>query len=181
VSLAKSAFRREGRKALSSTGAAKTRRRDFGIDLQEVAAAGSRAVMKGSSRRSRVDGERVWHTLERSATRSSTKKPWSRPPSDVVFLNFHATAQNCMLEADNNDTDTIPRTYTQGYQNADDAQEFLEAQHEMQDGAVDVVESGERPEGADMPEQANEERVTTPYMTKYERARILGTRALQIS
>jgi len=28
---------------------------------------------------------------------------------------------------------------------------------------------------------ANQERVTTPYMTKYERARILGTRALQIS
>lgn len=26
-----------------------------------------------------------------------------------------------------------------------------------------------------------EERTTTPYMTKYERARILGTRALQIS
>ncbi|CCD26907.1 DNA-directed RNA polymerase core subunit RPO26 NDAI_0J00150 [Naumovozyma dairenensis CBS 421] len=28
---------------------------------------------------------------------------------------------------------------------------------------------------------AKEERTTTPYMTKYERARILGTRALQIS
>ncbi|KAL7425211.1 subunit common to RNA polymerases I, II, and III [Cryptotrichosporon argae] len=27
----------------------------------------------------------------------------------------------------------------------------------------------------------NEQRVTTPYMTKYERARVLGTRALQIS
>ncbi|GAP89758.1 putative DNA-directed RNA polymerase and III subunit RPABC2 [Rosellinia necatrix] len=27
----------------------------------------------------------------------------------------------------------------------------------------------------------NEERTTTPYMTKYEKARILGTRALQIS
>ena len=26
----------------------------------------------------------------------------------------------------------------------------------------------------------NENRVTTPYMTKYERARVLGTRALQI-
>lgn len=26
----------------------------------------------------------------------------------------------------------------------------------------------------------NEERITTPYMTKYEKARILGTRALQI-
>nr|ODN90929.1 DNA-directed RNA polymerase I, II, and III subunit RPABC2 [Cryptococcus depauperatus CBS 7855] len=29
--------------------------------------------------------------------------------------------------------------------------------------------------------KANEIRVTTPYMTKYERARVLGTRALQIS
>ena len=28
---------------------------------------------------------------------------------------------------------------------------------------------------------ANENRSTTPYMTKYEKARILGTRALQIS
>jgi DNA-directed RNA polymerase I, II, and III subunit RPABC2 len=27
----------------------------------------------------------------------------------------------------------------------------------------------------------NKERITTPYMTKYERARVLGTRALQIS
>ncbi|ORY07228.1 RNA polymerase Rpb6 [Basidiobolus meristosporus CBS 931.73] len=27
----------------------------------------------------------------------------------------------------------------------------------------------------------NKEKYTTPYMTKYERARILGTRALQIS
>ncbi|OJJ57094.1 hypothetical protein ASPSYDRAFT_47393 [Aspergillus sydowii CBS 593.65] len=27
----------------------------------------------------------------------------------------------------------------------------------------------------------NEERTTTPYMTKYEKARVLGTRALQIS
>ncbi|KAL1748987.1 RNA polymerase, subunit omega/K/RPB6 [Schizophyllum fasciatum] len=36
-----------------------------------------------------------------------------------------------------------------------------------------VDEHGER--------QPNKERVTTPYLTKYERARILGTRALQIS
>jgi DNA-directed RNA polymerase I, II, and III subunit RPABC2 len=27
---------------------------------------------------------------------------------------------------------------------------------------------------------ANDQRTTTPYMTKYERARVLGTRALQI-
>lgn len=31
------------------------------------------------------------------------------------------------------------------------------------------------------PEEPNKEKVTTKYMTKYEKARILGTRALQIS
>ncbi|KAG8749333.1 hypothetical protein FRC12_013461, partial [Ceratobasidium sp. 428] len=32
----------------------------------------------------------------------------------------------------------------------------------------------------DQQREANKERITTPYLTKYERARILGTRALQI-
>ena len=48
------------------------------------------------------------------------------------------------------------------------------------EGGADVA--GERMElrqGA--PEQPNAERITTKYMTKYEKARILGTRALQIS
>ena len=31
------------------------------------------------------------------------------------------------------------------------------------------------------PEEPNAEKVTTKYMTKYEKARILGARALQIS
>ncbi|KAM0745975.1 DNA-directed RNA polymerases I, II, and III subunit RPABC2-like protein [Meredithblackwellia eburnea MCA 4105] len=43
-----------------------------------------------------------------------------------------------------------------------------------------IIESGAPGQGK-RPDKANEERVTTPYMTKYERARILGTRALQIS
>ncbi|GAA5841544.1 hypothetical protein JCM5353_006612 [Sporobolomyces roseus] len=60
------------------------------------------------------------------------------------------------------------------------AEEYLEtAQHEIQ-GADQVVESGGQSNGQ-TPKTANKERVTTPYMTKYERARILGTRALQIS
>ncbi|GAA5962577.1 hypothetical protein JCM5350_007570 [Sporobolomyces pararoseus] len=59
------------------------------------------------------------------------------------------------------------------------AEEYLEtAQHEVQ--GADVVESGGTANGH-TPKHANKERVTTPYMTKYERARILGTRALQIS
>lgn len=45
----------------------------------------------------------------------------------------------------------------------------------------DIVTSGEVINGATKATEPNKERVTTPYMTKYERARILGTRALQIS
>ncbi|EIN14005.1 subunit common to RNA polymerase I, partial [Punctularia strigosozonata HHB-11173 SS5] len=37
------------------------------------------------------------------------------------------------------------------------------------------------PAGIQGERQPNKVRVTTPYLTKYERARILGTRALQIS
>ncbi|RUS26259.1 hypothetical protein BC938DRAFT_471011 [Jimgerdemannia flammicorona] len=53
-------------------------------------------------------------------------------------------------------------------------------------GGIAVLTSGME---ADMTDDLNEtggasgehkEKVTTPYMTKYERARILGTRALQI-
>jgi DNA-directed RNA polymerase I, II, and III subunit RPABC2 len=53
---------------------------------------------------------------------------------------------------------------------------------------ANVVESGDpsaaanRGKGKDIKDKkiAKENRTTTPYMTKYERARILGTRALQI-
>lgn len=41
-----------------------------------------------------------------------------------------------------------------------------------------IVSSGQAPPNGTGKE--NKERMTTPYMTKYERARILGTRALQI-
>jgi len=37
------------------------------------------------------------------------------------------------------------------------------------------------PAGGDTQPEAPKKKVTTPYMTKYERARVLGTRALQIS
>jgi len=50
--------------------------------------------------------------------------------------------------------------------------------------AMDVDrEPGSRPDlgVVDQQRQPNKERITTPYLTKYERARILGTRALQIS
>ena len=46
----------------------------------------------------------------------------------------------------------------------------------------EVILVGEAPAGrADAVAIARDKRVTTRYMTKYERARVLGTRALQIS
>ena len=46
----------------------------------------------------------------------------------------------------------------------------------------EIIQVGEAPAGrADATTIAKDKRVTTRYMTKYERARVLGTRALQIS
>ena len=48
-------------------------------------------------------------------------------------------------------------------------------------GGVEEAEDSRKPNVDEHGErQPNKERVTTPYLTKYERARILGTRALQI-
>ena len=48
-------------------------------------------------------------------------------------------------------------------------------------GDAQPASGGAGPDAGAVPErQPNKERITTPYLTKYERARILGTRALQI-
>ncbi|GAA6029563.1 hypothetical protein JCM8097_000939 [Rhodosporidiobolus ruineniae] len=70
------------------------------------------------------------------------------------------------------------------YDNPDDAADAIHESGGLAGGEYDadqIVESGQHPGEGEMPKEANKERVTTPYMTKYERARILGTRALQIS
>ncbi|GAA5861827.1 hypothetical protein JCM8547_008568 [Rhodosporidiobolus lusitaniae] len=63
------------------------------------------------------------------------------------------------------------------YEDPDAAADEIDAAQAQDYG---VVESGGQKD-ANTPAEANKEKVTTPYMTKYERARILGTRALQIS
>ncbi|XP_074660513.1 DNA-directed RNA polymerases I, II, and III subunit RPABC2-like [Tubulanus polymorphus] len=58
----------------------------------------------------------------------------------------------------------------------DDAEPLDEVeQAEEETEQVDVLPA------AEPGEVAPENRITTPYMTKYERARVLGTRALQIA
>ena len=56
-----------------------------------------------------------------------------------------------------------------------------EGEEKEEGDADDVVEIDGPGDGVAGQAVALEDRITTPYMTKYERARILGTRALQIS
>ncbi|KAI0375141.1 RNA polymerase Rpb6 [Pilatotrama ljubarskyi] len=55
----------------------------------------------------------------------------------------------------------------------------VENGHEAQNGEAAQPEASAA--GLRGERQPNKVRVTTPYLTKYERARVLGTRALQIS
>ncbi|CAG7848026.1 DNA-directed RNA polymerases I, II, and III subunit RPABC2 Short=RNA polymerases I, II, and III subunit ABC2; AltName: Full=ABC23; AltName: Full=DNA-directed RNA polymerases I, II, and III 23 kDa polypeptide [Serendipita indica DSM 11827] len=53
---------------------------------------------------------------------------------------------------------------------------------EMRDGTSGKrTGAGNTQQQNNEPRKPNKVRITTPYLTKYERARILGTRALQIS
>ncbi|KAG6380844.1 subunit common to RNA polymerase I [Boletus reticuloceps] len=60
-----------------------------------------------------------------------------------------------------------------GVSGADHDQEMANGEEQLPQQPAPSGLQGER--------QPNKVRVTTPYLTKYERARILGTRALQIS
>ncbi|KAK2765350.1 DNA-directed RNA polymerases I II and III subunit RPABC2 [Arachnomyces sp. PD_36] len=97
-------------------------------------------------------------------------------------------------EPADNDFDNEPEAYIEDehldhtHTNGDGEQQFTRTEN-----GETVVVSGDPNAGGgpsskskalDQPRErkvANEDRSTTPYMTKYERARVLGTRALQIS
>ncbi|WVQ96063.1 hypothetical protein IAU59_003163 [Kwoniella sp. CBS 9459] len=75
---------------------------------------------------------------------------------------------------------------TLNYENEDE--ENAQNEEDGANGEIDetmIVESNAPADGerqrTGKAAKPNEIRVTTPYMTKYERARVLGTRALQIS
>ncbi|CAG2106464.1 unnamed protein product [Medioppia subpectinata] len=63
----------------------------------------------------------------------------------------------------------------QDYDDPIDDDDNMEAMDQMDDENVDVLAATQHTP------QVNAKRITTPYMTKYERARVLGTRALQIA
>eukprot|EP00389_Voromonas_pontica_P004237 GDKH01006308.1.p2 GENE.GDKH01006308.1~~GDKH01006308.1.p2 ORF type:complete len:128 (+),score=33.84 GDKH01006308.1:155-538(+) len=56
-------------------------------------------------------------------------------------------------------------------------EDVASVEDEVEDGdGVDILNKDDAIDG-----KPNENRITSPYMTKYEKARIIGTRALQIS
>lgn len=71
------------------------------------------------------------------------------------------------------ETEGQPNGY-EGLNGAEHDQEMVngDASQQPQDTSGAAGMRGER--------QPNKVRITTPYLTKYERARVLGTRALQI-
>ena len=75
----------------------------------------------------------------------------------------------------------IDREFDDGYEEADNEQEE-EARdgEEGEEGDENTIDIDRPEDGVAGHAVAVEDRMTTPYMTKYERARILGTRALQI-
>eukprot|EP00898_Chlorokybus_atmophyticus_P001010 jgi/Chlat1/190/Chrsp1S03257 len=68
------------------------------------------------------------------------------------------------------------------YDEPDEPEDLPEPEEEEEEGPpeVEIDASGQLTTGQP-PQQQERARVTTRYMTKYERARVLGTRALQIS
>ncbi|XP_071491980.1 DNA-directed RNA polymerases I, II, and III subunit RPABC2-like [Diadema setosum] len=72
--------------------------------------------------------------------------------------------------ADDEDIDN----FDEDFDDAEEPLDGLQNEEEVEDGDhVEVLPAGEAVQQT--------ERITTPYMTKYERARVLGTRALQIA
>ncbi|PVU91382.1 hypothetical protein BB561_004420 [Smittium simulii] len=67
------------------------------------------------------------------------------------------------------------------HSSSDDIEDTAEVEEEQIGipGNTEILMADEAEE--QLEQTSNKERITTPYMTKYERARILGTRALQIS
>ncbi|WVW86842.1 hypothetical protein I302_108897 [Kwoniella bestiolae CBS 10118] len=82
-------------------------------------------------------------------------------------------------EQDYLDPDTL--NYENDEENAGNEEEGMNAEiDETMIVESNAPQDGER-QRTGKAAKPNEVRVTTPYMTKYERARVLGTRALQIS
>ena len=104
--------------------------------------------------------------------------------SDVEEGAFNEAAENYedFGAPDHFSEDDFEEPGAENPQNGEDTEMKTEDGRTIINGGTGPHESGiPRPKSARELAIAKEDRSTTPYMTKYERARVLGTRALQIS
>ncbi|CAG2167611.1 unnamed protein product [Oppiella nova] len=73
------------------------------------------------------------------------------------------------------DDEYEPEDMGQDFDDPIEDDDNMDGLDQMDDENIDVLAATEHTP------QMNAKRITTPYMTKYERARVLGTRALQIA
>ncbi|KAJ9657508.1 subunit common to RNA polymerases I, II, and III [Neophaeococcomyces mojaviensis] len=91
-----------------------------------------------------------------------------------------ADAEDAYYEPDEPEEDLPPDV-------EEDAEDTLQSRGQEQDEQgrtivnSDPNQTGQKPVGEEGKKIPDDKRSTTPFMTKYERARVLGTRALQIS
>lgn len=114
---------------------------------------------------------------------TETLRAQSQDFSDDLTHTFHFNSFD--YEPADNDFDNEPEAFVEDLGHADG----VEDQVTTNENGEAIVVSGDPNAGPsknkvmEQPREmkiANEDRSTTPYMTKYERARVLGTRALQI-
>nr|CAG4638888.1 EOG090X0MJU [Cyclestheria hislopi] len=74
------------------------------------------------------------------------------------------------------DDDYEPDDVGDDFEDVEEEDNLDELEQAEDDAQIDLLQPGETTTG-----QLQTKRITTPYMTKYERARVLGTRALQIA
>nr|CAG4646751.1 EOG090X0MJU [Macrothrix elegans] len=74
------------------------------------------------------------------------------------------------------DEDYEPDDAAEDFEDAEEDDQMDDIEQVDEDVQIDLLTQGE---GGTTQHQTK--RITTPYMTKYERARVLGTRALQIA
>lgn len=86
-----------------------------------------------------------------------------------------------MSDKEYDDDDGSVGAYDEGSFNEEFNEGDLEEKEEQEQQDLEFIEVGEHAQVAKEPTQPAKEKITTRFLTKYEKARIIGARALQIS
>jgi DNA-directed RNA polymerases I, II, and III subunit RPABC2 len=86
-----------------------------------------------------------------------------------------------MSDREYDDDDGSVGAYDEGSFNEEFNEGDVEEKEEQEQQDLEFIEVGEHAQAGKEPTQPSKEKITTRFLTKYEKARIIGARALQIS